>query len=142
MHFLDKEVQLLNYLEKTQKQLRTVFLTEENYPAFFDKTVQVMEVGAAVLGHRAFQKYYRQKLRPERVGAHKERSDANSKIQHLLMDTYRANNIVTVYKGGSRIAKNNKHTAKRDQTTADRWWMRLGIKHSKFHQVRRCDYHA
>ena len=106
------------------------------------KTVQVMEVGASVLGHRAFQKYYRQKLRPERVGPHKERSEANSKIQHLLMDTYRANNIVTVYKGGSRIAKNNKHAAKRDQTTADRCWMRLGNRHNKVHQVRRCDYHA
>lgn len=106
------------------------------------KTIQVMELGATVLGHRAFQKYYRQKLRPETVGKHKHRSDQNSKIQLLLMDAYRANNIMTVYKGGSRIAKNNKDVAKRDNIEADRWWMRVGIRANKFHQIRRCDYHA
>ena len=106
------------------------------------KTVNVLELGAQVLGHRAFQKYYRQKLRPECLGKYRHRSDANTKIQLLLTDVYRANNVVTVYKGGSRIAKNNKHTAKRDIAEQDRWWMRMGIKTSKFHQVRRCDYHA
>ena len=106
------------------------------------KTINVMELDAKVLGNRAFQKYYRQKLRPETVGPHRHRSEQNTEIQLLLMDTYRANNIMTVYKGGSNIAKNNKHTAKRDIITQDRWWMRMGIKTSKFHQVRRCDYHA
>ena len=99
------------------------------------RTINVMEVGEKVMGHRAFQKYYKQKLRPEQVGKHKHHSDSNTKIKLILLDAYRANNIMTVYKGGSRIAKNNKDTARRDIITHDRWWMRMGIKTSKFHQV-------
>jgi pre-60S factor REI1 len=84
------------------------------------KTTNVLEVGENVLGHRAFQRYYRQKLRPEVIGPQRHRSETNTKIQLLLQDAYRANSVMTVYKGRSRIAKNNKDVAKRDTTEADR----------------------
>jgi pre-60S factor REI1 len=106
------------------------------------KTINVLEVGDAVLGHRAFRQYYRQKLRPEAVGKYQHRSAAHTKIQALLTDVYRANNIMTVYKGRSNIAKVNKDAAKRDVIEQDKWWAKLGIRANKFHQVRRCDYHA
>jgi hypothetical protein len=42
------------------------------------KTINVMELDAKILGNRAFLKYYRQKLRPEKVGPHRHRDEQNT----------------------------------------------------------------
>mmetsp|Transcript_29853 Transcript_29853/g.71763 ORF Transcript_29853/g.71763 Transcript_29853/m.71763 type:complete len:195 (-) Transcript_29853:230-814(-) len=93
-----------------------------------------------VLGHRAFKAYYRQKLRPE--GEERRGGEANAKIVGLLTDSYKANGILTQYKGSSRVAKANRQVEKQEQQREHKWWTKVGIKANKFHQVRREDFHC
>mmetsp|Transcript_9342 Transcript_9342/g.14742 ORF Transcript_9342/g.14742 Transcript_9342/m.14742 type:complete len:197 (-) Transcript_9342:1759-2349(-) len=98
--------------------------------------------GTKVLGHRAFKKFYGQKLRPEMLTRSKKSKDNHDKIVGLLTNTYQSCGIVAQYKGSSKAAKNNRDFQKNDQRTQDKWWMKVGIRANKFHQVRREDYHA
>jgi len=113
------------------------------------KTVSELVIGGVsggaasrVLGHRAFRNYYRQNLRPERIGMSWQRGQRNEKIIRLLTDSYKANGIMTLYKGSSRVAKANRQVEKQEKQRDHKWWMKVGIKANKFHQVRREDYHA
>jgi len=94
-----------------------------------------------VLGHRAFQNYYRQRLRPEILGS-KKSNDAHGKIVGLLTNSYQSNGIVTLYRGSSRVAKANRQMEKMELKVRDKWWVKVGVRANKFHQVRREDYHA
>ena len=107
------------------------------------KPIRNMVVGDKVLGHRAFSKYYRQKLKPELSVAHVKRdAQQRAKIVGLIAGTYQQQGIVAQYKGSTRAAKANRQQQNADLHTRAKWWTKVGIRANKFHQVRREDYHA
>jgi len=106
------------------------------------KKINELEVSGGgtvkVLGHRAFNKYYRQSLRPLR----EDGGESTRKIVALIGDAYVARGAVTRFQGSSRRAKQNRQGEKFDNGFEMLNSMRVAIARNKFHRVRRNDYHA
>ncbi len=107
-----------------------------------------------MLGHRAFRRYYAQKLRPEPAGPATGRGgagrDGNGRVVAQVAAAYRAAGVVTVglaaagaWTGAGRAAaKAERQMEKQSGRRADKWWLGVAVRKNKFHGVRRQDYHA
>jgi hypothetical protein len=106
------------------------------------KTVNELEVSGGgvtkVLGHRAFNKYYRQSLRPER----EVNREGTRKIVALIGGCYEARGACVRFQGSARKAKAERQFEKYDQRKDFKKVLGMQIHRNKFHRVRREDYHA
>lgn len=106
------------------------------------KTVNELEVAGGgvvkVIGHRAFNRYYKQSLRPLRD----ENREGTRKIIALIGGCYEARGACVRFQGSSRRAKANRRWEKKDNRSEFKNTLDMQIARNKFHKVRRSDYHA